>query len=213
MAKLVRVLGFLANYKKLTAACGLLDKGYFVDVGWVRSSCENRPCDKDGNPVPWLTTSFLQFLAPRLDSTMHLLEFGSGNSTFYFQKICGSVTSVESNNEWFEKVSKSIDPSVVRIYHRTGADYWGCVDEFEKEFDLVLVDGEERLECARAGLAKLSSRGVVILDNSVRAEYRVIYDLLQGLTFRSIDFFGVAPGSRKFNCTTVFYRDGNCLNL
>jgi predicted O-methyltransferase YrrM len=191
----------------------MTNSGFLFEKGWVRSFLEKRPVDKDGNPIPWLTLSFLEFFAPRIKRELKILEFGSGFSTQFYAKKVDSLTSIESNEEWYNMSKANKDLKDVQLLFKQGAHYWECLDELAQRYDIIIVDGDERLKCAQQATKFLTEGGVIILDNSIRKDYIPIYDVLAENNFRHIDFNGVAPGSRKDNRTTVFYKADNCLGI
>jgi hypothetical protein len=208
-----RICRFLSNRKLLRYFYAMSYDGYLVESGWIRSFLEGRPVDREGRIVPWVTHAFTAFFTPRLKSNMKLLEFGAGFSTLFYSGILESVTSIESNVNWFHRIKSQVDTSKVNLMLFEGPKYWQCMAELDRVFDIVIVDGDHRFECAQTSLNYLSPSGVIVLDNSNRPAYQPIYDLLTGSGFRYLDFFGLAPGHRKANCTTVFYRDSNCLGI
>ncbi len=187
--------------------------GYLVESGWVASAQAKKPVDKDGSPTPWFTTNFVGFLGPRLRSEFNVLEFGAGNSTLFFAKAVKSVTSIEDNQEWHSRLTSMIQNDRVKLHFLTGEPYYKAARSFQQKYHIIVVDGSHRFECAANSVDSLAPSGVIILDNSLRPEYVPIYELLHAKGFRHIDFWGMAGGSRKHNCTTVFYRDANCLGI
>ena len=80
-------------------------------------------------------------------------------------------------------------------------------------FDVVVVDGMDRLNCIYQCVGKLSDRGVIILDDSHFEEYRPAIDWLEAQGFRCLTISGLKPVLKKPHSTSVFYRDGNCFGL
>ncbi len=54
---------------------------------------------------------------------------------------------------------------------------------------------------------------MVIWDNSDRSDYEEGYEFLLGQGFRRLDFYGLGPINVMASCTSVFYREQNCLGL
>ena len=65
----------------------------------------------------------------------------------------------------------------------------------------------------RHSLEALSPIGVIILDDSERKEYSERISLLVKNNFKRIDFWGIAPGILYRKCTTIFYKNLNCLGI
>lgn len=58
-------------------------------------------------------------------------------------------------------------------------DYFSVLKDFEdNHFDFVLVDGRARPECVFYSIDKLKSGGLMILDNSERSRYSVVFKAL-----------------------------------
>jgi len=83
------------------------------------------------------------------------------------------VTSVEYDKRWFDFVrdrapdnvhisfkDKDVDGEYCRMACATGALY-----------DLIVIDGRDRVNCIKQCLAALSPRGVMLLDDSQRHRY------------------------------------------
>jgi hypothetical protein len=59
----------------------------------------------------------------------------------------------------------------------------------------------------------LTANGVMILDDSERADYIKGIEFLQTRGFKRLDFWGIAPGIFFNKCTSVFYKAENCLSI
>ena len=42
------------------------------------------PIDKNSNPLPWVTYGFIDFISERLNKSIDVFEYGSGNSTLWY---------------------------------------------------------------------------------------------------------------------------------
>lgn len=184
---------------------------FLKDKGWFGSFDRGIAVDRNGRPIPWLSYTFINFIEPRLRKDFTLFEYGSGNSTLWFAERMGKVVSVEHNKEWVEFLKPKLPANCT--LHLAIEDYANEILRHEDEYHLVLVDAIDRAACARAAVNRLLPTGVIVLDNAERLENREIYDFLEGLGFRSIDFEGMAPATSLVDRTTVFYREGNCLNI
>ena len=121
---------------------------------------------------PWLTPIANKILESYLKKTDQMLEFGSGRSTLWFAERVGHLTSVEHNQEWYDKVKKSLDDrkfSNVDYFHADAGDgeaesfdepYVVVADKFaDASLDAVLVDGVCRGHCAIAVIDKIRPGG------------------------------------------------------
>ena len=75
------------------------------------------------------------------------------------------------------------------------------------------MDGRNRVKCTAFAVEYLTEDGVLILDNSERDWYQPAKDLLTSKGYKSIDFRGMLPIVGHESCSTVFYKDGNCLGI
>jgi hypothetical protein len=94
-----------------------------------------------------------------------------------------------------------------------GKDYWQQILEFEDAFDVIVIDGRERVQCTLNCLSALKESGVIIWDNSDRSEYQEAYDFLDEKDFKKIDFQGHGPIGHVEWKTTIYYKEGNCLGI
>ncbi len=213
MKTLIKFLSFLLSGRLLAYLFKMTQDGYLAERGWLRSFLEKKPVNAAGNPLPWITLSCSDFITPRLTKDLDVLEFGSGFSTLFYSKRVRQVTAIESNEFWYNRVKNQLTSGNIQLLFKTGASYWECLGELKKRYHIMVVDGDERLKCTQAAVNYLLPEGVIMLDNSLRPEYQPIYEFLGAKGFRHIDFWGLAPGSRKTNCTTIFYKAENCLHI
>lgn len=199
-------------YKKLLKS----KNSYLKATGWIKSVEKGIPSDSRGNPLPWMNYSAIAFLDGRLNKSMSLFEYGSGYSTLYWANKVGSVTSVEYNESWYEEIKKSKPGNVQLIYQEIepNGKYCRTINNYAGgEYDIVVVDGRKRVECAQMALSKISPSGVIILDDAHREEYQEIFARLKSEGFSSIVFEGLKPAGNRLDATAIFYRPGNCLAI
>lgn len=190
---------------------------YLRTTGYLTSLQRQLPTDASSQPLPFLNYPTLALLKNRLRPTFHLLEFGSGYSTAFFSRHVGSVTSVEHEASWLERVRHLVkEASNVTLLHRPlGPGYTGAAAEASAKglFQVVLVDGRLRHECARASLPYLAPDGVLIWDDSSRNRYQPGIAEVQAAGFRALRLEGLKPAGLGTDETTLLYREGNCLGL
>lgn len=184
-------------------------------AGWFRSWAESMPVDLRGEPLPWYTYGAIAFLEPRLREDMATFEYGSGNSTLWWARRVSRVASCEHDPEWFARMAPHLPTNVTCELVPLGpeGDYSSRVARHLGEFDIVVIDGRDRVACARSAPEALKPDGVVVWDNSDRAQYSAGYDHLASLGFRRLDFWGMGPINAYGWCTSVFYRQSNCLGI
>lgn len=183
--------------------------------GWFRSFREERSVDLDGNPIPWLTYPAIAFIARRIRSDMSVFEYGCGSSTLWWAQRVNEVIACEHDREWYRKVVENI-PDNVTVHHvplEYGGEYCHKVSEVGKKFDIVVIDGRDRVNCVKNALDSLTPDGVFIWDNSDREEYREGYQFLFSNGFKKIEFTGMIPIMSCRSETGIFYRQENCLGI
>ena len=184
---------------------------YLAETGWLRSVAESRPVDAEGEPQIWVTYPCLDFLKPRVQPDWSVFEFGSGASTRWWAKRVKRVIACEHDQAWAEKIGRDA-PDNVTVLHRTGDEY--PVELLRQgEFDVIFIDGRQRVACAKLAPRALKTAGVIIWDNSDRPRYQEGYDFLISAGFRRLDFSGLGPVGFAGWTTSVFYRADNCLGL
>jgi len=188
--------------------------GYLGKMGWFRSVVETASVNDRGEPIPWITYPSIQFIEPRLRPDMSVFEYGSGFSTRWWAKRVQRVVSCEHDREWYERTRADV-PANVQMIHATREqhEYSNQILHYTNEFDVIVIDGRDRVLCARNSVAALKSTGVILWDNAERAEYQPGCQSLHEQGFRRVDFWGLSPMVIWENMTSLFYRDGNCMGL
>jgi hypothetical protein len=188
---------------------------YLEESGWFESVKQQRPVDRKKNPLPWYTYPAIAYLAARDFSGLSVFEFGSGGSTLWWAARARQVTAVEHHPAWVEEMRPQLPENVTYIHRELvyGGDYCRTAADQGGPFDVIVVDGRDRVNCALHSLETLSERGVIIWDNSERSRYEPGYRHLAQAGFRRVDFEGHGPINATSWMTSIFYRDGNCLGL
>ena len=128
--------------------------------------------------APWVPRATIELLPGLLRDTDQCLEWGSGSSTAWLSRRVRRVVSVEHDRAWFDRVSTELaalggENGSLRLLSTDPDDkpsaspYVRIVDEFrDGELDVCFVDGEHRAACCLAAIPKLSSGGVLMLDDA-----------------------------------------------
>lgn len=198
-------------YKKLI----LNRSSYLHSTGWVKSLMVGHPCRNNGLEIPWMNYSIVNFLEKRLQDDFSLFEFGSGYSTFFYSRLVKKVHSIEYDKEWYELIQSRLPENVKLTFEAQDIDgeYCRAVAGNDEKYDVVIVDGRDRVNCVLQSLEYLSERGVIILDDANRKRYRDVFYHIEDKGFRSIDFEGLKPGKFDMSVTSVIYKDNNCMGL
>lgn len=134
---------------------------------------------------PWWNTRGIRFLATHMPLGGRAFEWGSGGSTVWLSGHGLRVTAIESEQPWADRVRARCPAADVRWVPGNDAgtlrsepqlrdggkhffdEYVAAIDSFPDEtFDLVVVDGICRAECARRAVTKVKPRGLVVVDDS-----------------------------------------------
>ena len=105
-----------------------------------------------------------------------MLEFGAGGSTKYLSPRVRHLVSIEHDSDWAAAVSKLGLPNVDLVHVPPeppatpgGIPGYRRYTEFPRSlgrsFDVVLVDGRNRVECALAGADLLRPDGVILFHD------------------------------------------------
>ena len=200
--------------RKLIFIIKLINKGRFLhETGWLRSVECRMPVNKNGEEIPWFTYSFIYFLHEKINKNMSIFEYGSGNSTIYFSSRVTKICSLEHDEGWYQKMKDKLPKNVeyhFKPLYDCYADFIKCTN---KRYDIIIIDGRERVACAKNAPEYLKDDGVIILDNSLREKYKVGLEYLSDLGFKRIDFRGLNPAGFVLTVTSIFYKKNNCFNL
>lgn len=129
---------------------------------------------------PWLTRHAVQLLDQLLRPNDVGFEWGSGRSTVWFARRTEHLTSIENNPIWYERVKQMLAQeeleNVSYEFRETvqfvealgeGSSYVQAISQFpDRSVDYILVDGWARDWCCLAGISKLQTGGLLVLDNA-----------------------------------------------
>lgn len=209
------VIWKLLNFLRIGPFLQLALASSLKESGWFKSFITKTSLDKKGNPIPWLTYSFINFLTPRLQNSFTVLEFGTGNSTLWFSKKVKSIIAIEHNLDWYNFMLRRIPSNVaIQFVDMNSFQSYGMIlEKTTDKFDIIINDGIFRNEIAKTCHNSLTENGVIIFDNLQVDDYREGVEYLLNLGFKKIDFIGMLPIVGYDNTTSIFYRPNNCLNI
>ena len=188
---------------------------YLEEKGWLQSRSRSLPLDTAGSPMPWYTYPFIAFIGPRVHAGMSVFEYGSGNSTLWWAARVSLVLACEHDRSWYERTKVKLPQNAEYIFCPLNTDgrYSEMCVSCGSKYDCIVIDGRARNECAKHSIKALKEDGVIIWDNSDRAKYQEGYDFLADAGFKRLDFWGLGPINPYEWCTSVFYREDNCLGI
>lgn len=200
---------------RLKALLSYGHKGYLNSIGWFTAFDNKQAVDVNGNALPWVTYSFIDFIKERINQSHQIFEYGSGNSTLFYAQRAGRVIAVEHDENWFNKVKNSCPANAEMIFCHLEKDgeYAKKAILLNKKFDIIIVDGRDRVNCCKYAIDALSNNGVIVLDDSERPIYQDGRSLLKDAGFKELSFSGISPGLFYEKATSVFYKEKNCLDI
>ena len=166
--------------------------------------------DKNDNPIPWYTYPAIEYLSQFDYTDKQIFEFGCGFSSLFWAKRAEKVISIEDNIKWFEKWQKEFnEPNLDIRWRDEGEIYENAIFEDKNKYDVIVVDGKRRWQCADTAVKALAEGGMIILDDSDRIntseEYVKAVDILKKADLLQVDFYGFCPMNAYTKTTSVFF--------
>lgn len=138
---------------------------------------------------PWWVGDAIDYLDSLLRPEFIAFEWGAGGSTLWLAKRVSFVTSMEHEAVWYDGVISDLDHFEVNnvnpVYIAMEAgDY--DYDNYARyilrykpyAFDVISVDGRNRVQCLKYAIPKLRPGGIMVLDDAQRAHYQSGIDLM-----------------------------------
>jgi hypothetical protein len=156
---------------------------------------------------PWWNYAAVRAVGESLRPRDRVFEYGGGASSLWFVDQGADLTTVESDRAWFDDIREAVGAGAeLRLAESDGdgyATYVHSIDQdLDESFDVIVVDGRERVRCGLAAIPKLKPGGRMILDDSDRARYSPLFDELAG--WRPVSYRGLKPGIWSAVQTTVW---------
>lgn len=198
-----------------------LSRGALAEYGWRRSVRERASVDAQGRPLPWLCYPAIDLLAARVTPGLRVFEYGCGHSTLWWAERVQTLAAVEHDAAWHARMQARLPPSVSlrHVPLVDGGDYCRAAVQAAGTagaggaWDIVVVDGRDRVNCMRESCGVLSAGGVMVVDNTDRPQYAEGLAWLQARGFRRLPLRGLAPIVDGLTETSLLYRPGNVLDL
>ena len=150
----------------------------------------------------WVTYLAKEWLEKTLCPEWRGFEWGSGQGTVWLAHRISSLISLEHDKSWFTQAGEAVRcagvSNVTRIYEPNLKTYAEVIGKYGL-FDIVLVDGRNRVECMKNCVGHVASGGIVVLDNSERARYADGIRLFS--RWERKDFAGPGRGGNRWRTT------------
>lgn len=119
--------------------------------------------------APWISYDARAIIERFLQPGHSVLEFGSGMSTVWYAQHAGSVVSIEDYEPWRQVVAGLVVP-FANVDYRFGEGRDAYIGQApDRLYDLIMIDGSWRLDCAQFAVGHLREGGMIYLDNSDKA--------------------------------------------
>ena len=164
--------------------------------------------------IPWISYPAVDYLRKIVKPETRVFEWGSGGSTIFFALLGARVSSMESSLSWKKIIDEGLQKQPEEVLRRIDMRFVPAeespqkmqeyIDEVAKggPWDLILVDGWERVRCIETARAHTAPGGVILLDNANLAHYKDVPQIMAG--FERIQFPGFGP-SRMWPTQTDAY--------
>ena len=123
--------------------------------------------------LPWIPFPVIRRFETIARPDWRVLEMGSGMSTIWWARRVASVTAIENDPMWFERVvnvlrARGLITACVEL--READDHYADLSMFADEtFDLVVLDGHARDELVPQAFRVAKRPGYVYLDDADKA--------------------------------------------
>lgn len=178
-------------------------------LGWKRSFQKGRPLDGEGRPIPWYTYPAIEFIRGLRLNECRVFEYGSGNSSIFWAQRVSEISAVENNPAWADEVRSQNIENLKVITSIGREDYVKAPFSVGGTFDIVIVDGRYRKDCAGIAVDVVGDDGMIIFDNA--DWYPEACELIRSKDWYQIDFTGLGPINSYVWTTAVFIKSSNKL--
>jgi predicted O-methyltransferase YrrM len=172
--------------------------------GFARSADEGFSVDHRGRPLPRIARPALDFLFQLDLSQLSIFEYGGGASTFYWDRRCAALVTVESNKEWADHLMRGVGPRSRILYRPEQHGFAESILESDDRYDIILIDAvpDFRCSCVEPALERLSARGMIILDDA--PFYPHAAEVLRKARLIEVDVTGFSSLEDNLQTTSLF---------
>lgn len=128
-----------------------------------------------------------KFIRSYLKPHFVMLEWGSGGSTTFFSYYVKKYYSIEHDLKWFKSTISNVEKEkrknvIIFCVPALGKDYTKYTNLIlntelkDMYFDAVLIDGRNRVECAKKILNYIDENSLVFLHDAERERYKEVFD-------------------------------------
>jgi hypothetical protein len=161
-----------------------------------------RPVAADGSPLPWYTYPAIEYCNQIDARGLDIFEYGSGNSSLFWAHKGANVWCVEHDKEWYENMcTKSAQLRGIAL-GQSAEKYALAISDVGRDFDVIIIDGAWRNECAAQAIRHTKQGALVILDNS--DWYSDVAQFLRAQGYFQVDFNGFGPVNNYCWTTSIF---------
>lgn len=123
---------------------------------------------------PWYTNPAMDVIKKWDLSGKTVLEYGGGASTIWWSKRVARVLTIDHNQDWYNFMLSELDggdyyvPALINTHEGDQSEARDWYVEARRtrdwKFDIVVVDGIHRYECAKYAVEALKPK-IIIIDN------------------------------------------------
>jgi predicted O-methyltransferase YrrM len=137
----------------------------------------------DKNSIPYMNEIEIVHMMKYIDRNVELLEIGGGGSTMFFSKFVKKITTIEHNKSYSEMLFSAlhkyrknwelhlVEPNFPQQHPFQPAqsgqfdNYIKSIQEIDGKFDVILIDGRDRVRSVNASVDKLKTNGYMIIHD------------------------------------------------
>lgn len=139
------------------------------------------------------------------DSVVNVLEFGGGGSTLWMDDLGAYVVCVEHAAKYANAIRRESSERVL-VLHRPRPYNAATLALPGRSFDLVIVDGRDRVACTPEAMRLVRPGGSVMLDDSSRDRYATAHELLEQHGYDRLRYEYPKAGAPNGKRATDFYQ-------
>jgi len=173
-------------------------------LGGQASAASRLPVDASRRPLPWYTYPAIEYLEQLDFSACDVFEYGSGNGSKYWSRRARTVTSVEADPRWYESGARELAANQQLLLREEKAGYVNALHRAGTNFEIIVIDGAYRYNCAIEAVKRLKDGGLIVLDNS--DWFPNTAKVLRDAGYTQVDFAGVGPVNAYAWCTSMYFQ-------